>query len=171
MTEIIFEPTATSKLRRGHIARDVTTGIVGMVSSISITIDGSVLISLQPAAALPSDKAPDLRWIDEQACEHVNEGEVARFDYRENIGGWKFGDAVADKVSGACGIITEFQLCRNGCVLACITPETDWSDSSPQPTWVSVTRLQTTDELDAVEVTPDKQSGSCDVRPGSGRKI
>lgn len=171
MSSVHFEPTRTSKLVRGHNARDVTTGIVGMVIAISPMIDGSVQVCLQPAAEKPTDKAPDPRWVDEQACEYIDDGEVARFSYAEKIGEWDFGDPVRDSITGASGIISEFQLCRNGCILACVSPKTDGGANSPQPAWVSISRLQRITDKPRVDVIPNVDSGPCDVRPGSGRQI
>lgn len=171
MSSVHFEPTRVSKLVRGFNARDVTTGIVGMVISISPMIDGSVQVCLQPPVEKPTDKAPDPRWVDEQAAEYVDDGEVARFAYAEPIGEWDFGDPVRDTITGATGIISEFQLCRNGCILACISPKSDGGANSPQPAWVSISRLQRVLEAPRVEVARNEESGSCDVRPGSGRKI
>lgn len=171
MSAIIFEPTRTTKLRRGHIARDVTTGIVGMVVGVAVEIAGSVQVCLQPAAEKPTDKAPEHRWIDEQACEFERDAEAVRFDYAEPLGEWDFGDPVRDTITGASGLISEFQLCRNGCILACISPKTDHGANSPQPVWVSIARLQRVTDKPRVEVVPNADSGPCDVRPGSGRRI
>lgn len=171
MSAILFEPTRVSKLRRGFNARDVTTGIAGMVVAIVASIDGSIQVCLQPAAEKPNDKAPDTRWIDEQAAEFIDEGRADAFTYAEPLGEWDHGDPVRDTISGGSGIIAEFQLCRNGCILAWVVPKTDGGANSPQPFWVSITRLQRITDAPRAEVKPDRDSGSCDVRPGSGRKI
>lgn len=171
MSAIVFEPTRVNKLRRGHIARDVTTGIVGMVVGIVVDIAGSVQVCLQPAVEKPTDKAPDPRWIDEQACEFERDAEASRFSYAEPLGEWDFGDPVRDTITGLSGLLSEFQLCRNGCILACITPKTDGGANSPQTGWVSIARLQRITDKPRVEVIPNVESGPCDVRPGSGRRI
>lgn len=171
MSAIVFEPTRVSKLRRGMIAKDITTGIVGMVVSISLDIAGSSQVCLQPMADKPNDKAPDTRWIDEQTAEYESDGELARFDYAEPVGEWDFGDPVRDRLSGASGLISEFQLCRDGCVFASIVPKTDYAANSPQSVSVSIARLQRITDAPRAEVKANPDSGPCDPRPGSGRRI
>lgn len=171
MSAIIFEPTRVSKLRRGYIAKDITTGIVGMVICVSVEISGSMQIALQPEAEKENGSAPEVRWIDEQTCEHVADGQVARFGITEDIGEWDFGDPVRDAISGLSGIITEFQLCRDGCILARVVPKSDGGANSPQPAWLSITRLQRITDVPRAEVKPDTGTGACDTRPGSGRRI
>lgn len=171
MSAIVFEPTRVSKLRRGFIARDVTTGIVGMVICVSVEIAGSMQIAIQPPAEKPEGPAPEVRWIDEQTCEYVSDGEVSRFGITEELGEWDFGDPVRDAISGLVGIITEFQLCRDGCILARTVPKSDGGADSPQPAWLSITRLQRVTDVPRAEVKPDKNTGACAPRPGSGRRI
>lgn len=171
MSAIIFEPTRVSKLRRGFIARDVTTGIEGMVICVAVDICGSMQVCIQPPADKPNSPAPDVRWIDEQTCEYVGDGEAARFTVTEEIGEWDFGDPVRDTLSGLTGLISEFQLCRDGCITACITPKSDGGANSPQRGWVGVGRLQRITDKPRVVVTPNVDTGPCDPRPGSGRKL
>lgn len=171
MSAIVFEPTRVSKLRRGFTVRDVTTGITGMLICVANEISGSQQVAIQPPAEKPNSAAPDVRWIDEQTCEYVDDGAVARFGITEDIGEWDFGDPVRDTVSGLVGIITEFQLCRDGCITARIVPKSDGGANSPQPAWLSITRLQRTSDIPRAEVAADTNTGACDVRPGSGRRI
>jgi hypothetical protein len=104
----------TSEGRLGVMARDVVTGLEGIVACKTEMLNGNVQLGIQPKGK--GDKIEEAHFIDWHTLEVIGEGiadKVPPIDRSPTI---KLGQRVFDRVSGMTGIAVERTTFLNGCV-------------------------------------------------------
>lgn len=145
-----FEPTRTAGIHRGDMIREIVSGMVGVCNGISVSEEGSQMVSIQPRSE--DGKRPDEPlWFDEKACEIVDTALRTRFGYAEEYLGYEFGTLVEDVYSGQCGRLTEIVLYQNGCIKGLVVPRSNGGDRDPKPFWIGQHRLAVVGEVAGLE--------------------
>lgn len=166
----MFEPTKISGLRRGHKAKTISSGIVGMVGGICQMMNGSVQIEIRPLPGEGATEAPKSVWVDEQEAVFVEQYMEEQFRYADTMRDLKMGDVVCCSVSGFEGTITQIVLYINGCISCEVTPRTDYATNSPQPAWMDQHRLKLVGES-RLPPTHNPKGGAPEMRGDRGRHV
>lgn len=106
-----------SQIRLGVNAKDLTTGVSGILTYSVLYMNGNLRFGLQPMAkAKDADKIPEAYELDVQCLEYIDEGVVSRVIPCPIETGIVLGVEVEDIVTKQKGIATQRHDSMNGCV-------------------------------------------------------
>ncbi len=137
-------------LQLGVRARDITTGLTGLLTMRALTLDGVVQYTIQPMG--DGEKIPEGWTIDEHSLEVVDAGIIAKVTPEATNVSVRLGQEVTDKISGVVGITTRRVTYINGCVHFAVQPKVDKDGKMPEAIYLDHGRLVASHQ--AVEAKP-----------------
>lgn len=158
-----------SKVGLGVEARDVISGVTGVVTSILFKLSGSIMLGLQPKG--DGEKMPEAWTIDEQIVEPVDGGRtIPILDAGAPL--VALGHKVVDRLSAFKGTVTGIVIHVNGCVSVIVTSPKLNSEGATIEEYFDQKRLKITGagvsvEAPAAKRAPTKATGGFPVRARS----
>ncbi|MEN3238639.1 hypothetical protein PUR29_34935 [Methylobacterium ajmalii] len=144
------DDAALPPLQIGVRARDITTGLTGLLTMRALTLDGVIQYTIQPMG--DGEKIPEGWTIDEHSLEVVDAGIIAKVTPEATNVSVRLGQEVTDKISGVVGITTRRITYINGCVQFAVQPKVDKDGKMPEAIYLDHGRLVASHQ--AVEAKP-----------------
>ena len=126
----------------GVKARDLVTGLEGILTARADLLQGSRQWAIQPPADPESKDVPKAVYTDEVSLETLDAGIRDRIPPRTPLAVFRLGEEVLDKMTGFQGFVAEQVQYQNGCVSYALVGRRLDRDGAPQVITVDCTRVE-----------------------------
>lgn len=147
----------TKEVLLGHRAKDVVSGLIGIVVHIAEPMTGMRQFAIQPEG--DGSTIPDAYGVDENMLDFVDDGVAGRSILPTEFK-YDFGQEVRDITCGQVGTITNKVKYLNGCVRYGVIPKAT-DNKSPETFYTDEARLEIVSEgiKDKIEKKDGKKPG------------
>lgn len=150
------------KVEMGHSAKNIITGIEGIVTARSETLNGTIQFCVTPEGVTPDGKPHEIKWMDEALLVGTDANAMVAHELtKTNI---VLGTTV-EHFSGFRGIALERIEYINGCVYIGVMPKTDDPNKMPEIQYTPCQYLTVHAEETLVESDSDGNGGPSSHAP------